>query len=69
MHFARMWNFYASCRRRQNPHTIKALLLLLLSAFSHVQLFLTLRTRATRLLCPWNSPGKNTGVGYHALLN
>ena len=22
----------------------------------------------TRLLCPWNSPGKNTGVGYHALL-
>ena len=22
----------------------------------------------TRLLCPWNSPGKNTGVGHHALL-
>ena len=22
----------------------------------------------TRLLCPWNSPGKNTGVGRHALL-
>ena len=21
-----------------------------------------------RLLCPWNSPGKNTGVGCHALL-
>ena len=21
-----------------------------------------------RLLCPWDSPGKNTGVGYHALL-
>ena len=21
-----------------------------------------------RLLCPWNSPGKNTGVGYHARL-
>ena len=21
-----------------------------------------------RLLCPWNSPGKNTGVGYHFLL-
>ena len=20
------------------------------------------------LLCPWNSPGKNTGVGYHFLL-
>ena len=22
----------------------------------------------TRLLCPWDSPGKNTGVGYHSLL-
>ena len=22
----------------------------------------------TRLLCPWHSPGKNTGVGCHALL-
>ena len=21
-----------------------------------------------RLLCPWDSPGKNTGVGYHVLL-
>ena len=21
-----------------------------------------------RLLCPWNSPGKNTGVGFHSLL-
>ena len=21
-----------------------------------------------RLLCPWNSPGKNTGVGCHSLL-
>ena len=24
---------------------------------------------ATRLLCPWISPGKNTGVGYHFLLH
>ena len=22
----------------------------------------------TRLLCPWDSPGKNSGVGFHALL-
>ena len=22
----------------------------------------------TRLLCPWNSPGENTGVGNHSLL-
>ena len=25
-------------------------------------------TVASRLLCPWDSPGKNTGVGFHALL-
>ena len=24
--------------------------------------------QSTRLLCPWESPGKNTGVGCHALL-
>ena len=24
------------------------------------------RLQPARLLCPWNSPGKNTGVGYHA---
>ena len=24
--------------------------------------------KATRLLCPWNSPGMNTGVGSHPLL-
>ena len=23
---------------------------------------------STRLLCPWNSPGKNTGMGSHSLL-
>ena len=26
------------------------------------------RRQATRLLCPWDSPGKNTGVGCHFLL-
>ena len=24
--------------------------------------------QSARLLCPWNSPGKNTGVGSHSLL-
>ena len=35
------------------------------------QLCLTLRPHGlqpTRLLCPWNSPGKNTEVGSHSLL-
>ena len=38
-----------------------------LSCSSRVQLFATLRTVA-RLLCPWDSPDKNTEVGCHALL-
>ena len=40
----------------------------MLSCFSCVWLFATLWTVACRLLCPWDSPGKNTGVGCHALL-
>ena len=37
-------------------------------SLSHVHLFVTPWTTAHRLLCPWNSPGKNTGVSCHALL-
>ena len=40
----------------------------MLSHFSHVPPFATLWTVAPRLLCSWDSPGKNTGVGCHALL-
>ena len=40
----------------------------LLSQFSSIQLCVTLWTAATRLLCSWDSPGKNTGVGCRALL-
>ena len=39
--------------------------------YVHVQLCSTLCdpwTLATRLLCPWDFPGKNTGVGCHFLL-
>ena len=39
-----------------------------LSRFSHVRLFATPWTVAFQLLCPWVSPGKNTGVDGHALL-
>ena len=39
----------------------------MLSLFSHVHLFVTQRTIATRLLCQWDSPGKNTAVGCYAL--
>ena len=39
----------------------------MLSHFSHVQLFAAL-WMPTRLLCPWDSPGKNIGLGHRALL-
>ena len=44
------------------------LLLLLLSCFSHVRLCATPRWQPTRLPHPWDSPGKNTRVGCHFLL-
>ena len=34
----------------------------------HAWLCATPWTAATRLLCPWDSPGKNPRVGYHAFL-
>ena len=43
-------------------------MLLLLSRFSRIRLCATPETAPTRLPCPWDSPGKNTGVGCHCLL-
>ena len=44
-----------------------SMLLLLLSRFSHVRICAT-PWQPSRLPCPWDSPGKNTGVGCHFLL-
>ena len=44
------------------------LLLLLLSHFSRVRLCATPETAAHQAPRPWDSPGKNTGVGCHFLL-
>ena len=41
---------------------------LLLSCFSCVRLCVTPLRQPTRLHRPWDSPGKNTGVGCHFLL-
>ena len=39
------------------------------ASYSVVSDFLQLhRPQTTRILYPWNSPGKNTGVGIHSLL-
>ena len=43
------------------------LIVLLLSHFSRVRLCVIPQTAATRLPRPWDSPGKNTGVGCHFL--
>ena len=40
----------------------------MLSCFSHSTSLWPHELQPTRLLCPWDSPGKNTGVGCHALL-
>ena len=45
------------------------ILLLLLNRFGHVRLYVRPhRQQPTRLPRPWDSPGKNTGVGCHVLL-
>ena len=44
------------------------IMLLLLSRFSPVRLCATSETAAHRAPRPWDSPGKNTGVGCHFLL-
>ena len=46
----------------------KLLLLLLLSHFAVSDSVRPYRWKPTRLPCPWDSPGKNTGVGCHFLL-
>ena len=40
----------------------------MLNCFSYIQLCAALWTVAHSLLCPWDSPGRNTGVGCHAFL-
>jgi len=39
----------------------------LCSVAHHVQLFATPWNVLARLLCPWNFPGKNTGMDFHFL--
>ena len=46
-----------------HTHRHNGILLLLLSCFSRVRL-----CAIPKLRRPWDSPGKNTGVGYHFLL-
>ena len=49
--------------RPPGPKPVREEVVCVLSHSSRVQLFATPRTANPRLLCPWASPGKNTGVG------
>ena len=49
-------------------HLREYMLLLLLCRFSRVRLCATPQTAAHQASRPWDSPGKNTGVGCHFLL-
>ena len=58
---------WSPCLWRKSPHlprsgSMHACVL------SCVQIFVTPWTAAHQVLCPWNSPGKNTGVGGHLLI-
>jgi len=55
-------------KQQLEPDMEQWLLLLLLSRFSRVRLCATPETAAHQAPCPWDSPGKNTGVGCHFLL-
>ena len=61
----------SSGNNHKHPHRFTShflLLLLLLSHFSRVRLCRPCRRQPTRLRRPWDSPGKNTGVGCNCLL-
>ena len=64
--FVSLFNFWVKGYLLWNKYSF--LLLLLLSHFSRVRLCATLWRQPTRLPRPWDSPGKNTGVGCHFLL-
>jgi len=43
-------------------------MLLVFLSLSHVWLLWPSELQPARLLCPWDFPGKNTGAGFHFLL-
>ena len=58
--------FNSSILQGFSKSLLQVLCCAVLSCFSRVWLFAT--HESTRLLCPQDSPGNNTGVGCHALL-
>ena len=59
---------YLLCEKKKERQNLIIKRLLLLSHISRVRLCVTPLTAAHQAPCPWDSPGKNTGVGCHFLL-
>ena len=57
-----------TCLHGYWTHTHVCVCVCVLSHFSRVDSLWPSGPSPTRLLCPWDSPGKNTGVGCHTLL-
>ena len=62
--FKKRWIFASLA----SPNRIQPCCWLLLSRFSRIRLCETPQTAAHQAVRPWDSPGKNTGVGCHFLL-
>ena len=58
------WSTFSQILTGLSSHHI----IIVLWWFSLVQLLQPHGLQPARLLCPWDSPGKNTGEGYHFLL-
>ena len=67
-HFILYCHCWPKIHQTGNFLTSQSVLLLLLSRFSRAQLCATPQTAAHKALRPWDSPGKNTGVGCLFLL-
>ena len=69
--FPPTWPLYWLLSREQPDPTFGHITLMCVCVcqpLRHVPLFAISWIVATRLICPWNSPDKNTGVGSHSLL-
>ena len=65
------WRKFGLCQDPSGSHLDKTLLLLLLLLLSHSVMSDSERPHGlqpTKLLHPWDFPGKSTGVGCHCLL-
>ena len=68
MNLSKLWEFVTSLPGSPVPGIFQARTLEWVAiSFSNAWMR-PYRRQATRLLCPWDSPGKNTGAGCHFLL-